>query len=83
MAELGQEMDVDSNLVVPSQRSKSPRPWEISKLREAITATFTQILEPIRQVVREEVSSAIKCEQREVSEGVFGRGRMTRCLFIR
>ena len=74
MVELEQEMDVDSHPVVPPQESKSSQPWELSTFRDTITASFLQMLDPIRQVVREECSSAITHEQREVSEGICGRG---------
>ena len=70
MAELEQEMDVDSHPVVPPQGSKSPQPWELSGVRDTITATFTQMLDPIREAVREEISKALPHEQRGVSEEI-------------
>ena len=78
MAGLGQEeMDIDSGPIVSVPTSKSPRPWDIAKLRETITTTFNQMLEPIRLVVREEISSAFSHEQGRVSEVVPSRGSMT------
>ena len=74
MAEPGHEMDVDSHSVAPPQGPKPPRPWEKSKIRETLVATLNQMLEPIRQVVREEISSAMTSEQSGVSGGSWDRG---------
>ena len=72
MAELERDMEVDSHAAEPNQWSKPPlRSWELTKLRDTITAVFTQMLEPIRQVVREEILRATNYETREVREGVF------------
>ena len=71
MAELGHDMEVD---VAPAV------PYHTSKLRETITASLTHLLDPIRQVVREEVRSVFNYEQRMVSHSVFGRGSMTPSL---
>ena len=77
MAERGQAMDIDSRPVPPPHKFESPRPWDISKLREIITASLSQFLVPIRQAVGEEVRNALSDEQRKVSESVFGRGSVT------
>ena len=82
MAERGQAMDIDSRPVPPPHKFEPPRPWEISKLREIITASLNQFLDPIRQAVGEEVRSVLHDEQRTVSETVFGRGSRTRSLSI-
>ena len=76
MAELGQDMEVDTRPVIPP-RPESQMPWDISDLQETITAVSSQMLEPIRRVVREEVSNGLTYEQRMVSESVFDRGSMT------
>ena len=76
MAELGHDMDVndvDVRPVVPSYKSK---------LRGTFTTSLTELLDPIRQVVREEVKSALHYEQRMVSESVFGRSSMSPSLSI-
>lgn len=70
MAELGQAMEIDSRPVVPPHNFESLRPWDISKLRETVTASLTQLLGPIREAVREEVKIALNYEQRTVSESV-------------
>lgn len=75
MAELGRDMEVDSHPAGPAKRTKSPMPSrEPAKLKETITTIFTQMLDPIRQVVREEILRATNYEQREVRRGVFVRG---------
>ena len=79
MAELGHGMDVDSPPVVPPHAFESLRSWDISKLRETITAS---LLDPIRRAVREEVKSAFTYEQRMVSQSVLGRSSITRSLSI-
>ena len=78
MAELGHDMDVDPRPVVPPRESELPQLWDISKPGETIAASLSQLLDPIRRVVREEVEVALNREQRPVSKIVLGRGPMTR-----
>ena len=80
MAELGQDMDVDHPPVVPPRKSEPPQLWDMSKLGETIAASWSQLLDPIRRVVREELEVALNREQRPVSKVVLGRGPTTRSL---
>ena len=73
MADLGQDIDVDVRLEVPSH---------MSRLRDTITVSLGLLLDPIRQVVREEVRSALNYEQRTVSESVFGRDSIIPSLSV-
>ena len=80
MAEFGHDMDVDPRPAVPPRESQRPQLWDISKVGETITASLSQLLDPIRRVVREEVEVALNREQRPVSSIVPSRGPMTRSL---
>ena len=80
MAELGHDMDVDPRPVLPPRESEPSQLWDMSKLGETISVSLSQLLDPIRRVVREEVEVALNREQRPVSINVLGRGPMIRSL---
>ena len=73
-------MDGDSCPVVPPHGSETLQLWDMSKLGETIMASLNQLLDHIRQVVREEVEAALSRQQRQVSKSVLGGSPMTASL---